>query len=91
MSTAVKIDEEAKAELEALQAEIKLKTGKKVSQQEILSQLIRSATDDRSTFIDFFRDGEVALNEAAIEQFNRGQISSGVETDETDIDEILYG
>ena len=52
MSTAVKIDEEAKAELEALQAEIKLKTGKKVSQQEILSQLIRSATDDRSTFID---------------------------------------
>ena len=91
MSTAVKMDEEAKAELEALQAEIKLKTGKKVTQQEILSQLIRSATDDRSTFIDSFRDGEVALNEAAIEQFNRGQISSGVETDETDIDEILYG
>jgi len=72
MSTAVKIDEEAKAELEALQAEIKLKTGKKVTQQEIFSQLIRSATDDRSTFIDSFRDGEVALNEAAIEQFNRG-------------------
>ncbi|MFC7042997.1 hypothetical protein [Halonotius sp. GCM10025705] len=91
MSTAVKIDEEAKAELEALQAEIKLKTGKKVTQQEILSQLIRSATDDRSTFIDSFRDGQVALNEAAIEQFNKGKISSGVETDETDIDEILYG
>ena len=91
MSTAVKMDDEAKAELEALQAEIKLKTGKKVTQQEILSQLIRSVTDDRSTFIDAFRDGQVALNEAAIEQFNKGQISSGVETDETDIDEILYG
>lgn len=91
MSTAVKMDEEAKAELEALQAEIKLKTGKKVTQQEILSQLLRSVTDDRSTFIDSFRDGEVALNEAAIDQFNQGQISSGVETDETDIDEILYG
>ena len=91
MSTAVRMDEEAKAELEALQAEIKLKTGKKVTQQKILSQLIRSATDDRSTFIDSFRDGQVALSEAAIDQFNKRQISSGVETDETDIDEILYG
>ena len=91
MSTAVKMDEEAKAELEALQAKIKLKTGKKVTQQEILSQLLRSVTDDRSTFIDSFRDGEVALDDSAIEQFNKGQISSGIETDEAEIDEILYG
>ena len=91
MATAVKIDEEAKAELEELQAEIKLKTGKKVTQQEILSQLIRSAIDDRSAFIDSFRDGQVALSEDDLGQFNRGMISSGVETDESDIDDILYG
>jgi len=91
MSTAVKMDKEAKAELEELQAEIKLKTGKKVTQQEILSQLIRSAIDDRSAFIDSFRDGQVALSEDDLEQFNRGMISSGVETDESDIDDILYG
>lgn len=91
MSTAVKMDKEAKAELEELQAEIKLKTAKKVTQQEILSQLIRSAIDDRSAFIDSFRDGQVALSEDDLEQFNRGMISSGVETDESDIDDILYG
>ena len=91
MSTAVKMDKEAKAELEELQAEIKLKTGKKVTQQEILSQLIRSAIDDRSAFIDSFRDGQVALSEDDLGQFNRGMISSGIETDESDIDDILYG
>ena len=90
MATAVKINEEAKAELEELQAEIKLKTGTKITQQELLSQLIRSAADNRSEVIDSFRDGQVALSETDIEQFNQGMISSGVETDESDIEEILY-
>jgi hypothetical protein len=91
MSTAVKMDKEAKAELEELQAEIKLKTGKKVTQQELLSQLVRSATNNRSEVIDSFRDGQVALSKADVERFNQGMISSGVETEESDIDEILYG
>lgn len=91
MSTAVKMDEEAKTELEELQAEIKLKAGKKVTQQELLSQLIHSATNNRSELIDSFRDGQVALSETDIERFNQGMISSGVETEESDIDEILYG
>lgn len=90
MAIAVKIDEEAKAELEELQAEIKLKTGTKITQQELLSQLIRSAADNRSEVIDSFRNGQVALSKTDIEQFNQGMISSGVETDESDIEEILY-
>jgi len=90
MTAAVRIDEEAKAELEKLQAEIKLKTGKRVTKQELLSQLIRSATDNRSEFIDSFRDGQVALSEADIGRFNQGMIASGVETAESDIDETLY-
>ena len=90
MSTTVKIDEKAKAKIEALQAEIELKTDKKVTQQEIISQLVQSATDDPSEFIDSFRDGQVALSEADIEQFNKGMVSSGVETSETKIDRILY-
>ena len=89
MAIAVKIDEEAKAELEELQAEIKLKTGTKITQQELLSQLIRSAADNRSEVIDSFRDGQVALSETDIEQFNQGMISSGFETDESDIDDSL--
>lgn len=91
MATAVKMDEEAKSQLEELQAEIKLKTGTKITQQEILSRLIESAIESRSEFIDSFRDSNTALSDEEIHQFNQGMISSGVETGEEDIDEILYG
>jgi hypothetical protein len=91
MATAVKMDEETKSKLEELQAEIKLKTGKKVTQQAILSRVIESAVQSRSEFIDTFRDGTDSLSTTEIEQFNQGMISSGVETTEDDIDETLYG
>lgn len=91
MATAVKMDEETKSKLEELQAEIKLKTGEKVTQQEILERLIASAIQSRAEFIDSFRDSTDALSADEIDQFNAGMISSGVETDEDDIDEILYG
>ena len=91
MATAVKIDEEARAELEEHQAEIKLKTGTKITQQELLSQLIRSAADNRSEVIDSFRDGRVALSETDIERFNQGMIASGIETEESAIDDSPYG
>ena len=90
MSTAVKIDGEAKSKLEELQAEIRLKTGKKVTQQELLSELIDTATDSSSEFVDSFRDSNSKLTEAEIEQFNKGRFNSGVETCEEDIDDILY-
>lgn len=91
MATAVKMDEETKSKLEELQAEITLKTGTKVTQQELLSRLVESAVESRSDVIDSFRDGNVALTEEEVARFNEGMISSGVETDEEDIDEILYG
>jgi hypothetical protein len=91
MATAVKMEADAKSKLEELQAEIKLKTGKKVTQQEILTRLIESAIESRSEFIDSFRDAETALTEEEIRRFNEGKTSSGLETAEEDIDEILYG
>lgn len=91
MSTAVKMDEDAKSKLEELQAEIKLKTGKKVTQQEILTRLIESAIESRTEFVDSFRDGKTSLSETEIRTFNEGTIASGVETDEEDIDDVLYG
>lgn len=91
MATAVKMDKETKSKLEALQAEIKLKTGKKVTQQDLLARLVQSATESRAEFIDSFRDSPVFLSDAEVERFNRGMISSGVETDEEDIDDVLYG
>jgi hypothetical protein len=91
MATAVKMSEDAKSQLEELQAEIRLKTGEKVTQQEILERLVDSAVRSRTAFIDSFRDSAEVLSADEIDQFNAGMISSGVTTDEEDIDEILYG
>ena len=41
--------------------------------------------------IDSFRDSPLLLSEAEKERMRRGRISSGVETDEDDIDDVLYG
>ncbi|MEE6210338.1 hypothetical protein U3A55_09235 [Salarchaeum sp. III] len=91
MATAVKVDEDAKSRLEELQAAIRLQTGTSVTQQELLSQLITTAYDSRDDFIDSFREEHVPLTEAEKEQMQQGRFSSGTETDESDIDEILYG
>ena len=91
MATAVKMDEEAKSRLEELQAEIKLRTGKKMTQQEILSRLLEDAYKSKSEFVDSIRDSTVPLSEEEREAFHSGMFSSGVETDEEDIDDILYG
>ena len=90
MATAVKMDEETKSQLEELQAEIKLKTGKKVTQQELLAYLVESAVETRSELIDSYRDSAIELTDEELTQFNEGQIASGVKTDEEDIDDILY-
>ncbi|MFB6211018.1 MAG: hypothetical protein ABEI76_05725 [Halobacteriales archaeon] len=91
MATAVKVDEDAKARLEELQAEIRLQTGQKVTQQELLTRLIDDAYESRMDVIDSFRETTVPLSETEKEAMHRGRIKSGVETDEEDIDDILYG
>jgi hypothetical protein len=91
MATAVKVDEDAKARLEELQAEIRLRTGESVTQQELLTRLIDDAYESREDVIDSFRESVVPLSDAEKEAMRRGRVSSGVETDEEDIDEILYG
>ena len=86
MATAVKVDEDAKARLEELQAGIRLRTGVKVTQQELLTRLIDDAYASREDVIDSFRNTTVPLSEAEKEAMREGRISSGVETDE-----VLYG
>jgi hypothetical protein len=91
MATAVKVDDDAKSRLEELQAEIRLRTGEKVTQQELLSRLIDDAYQSRAEVIDSFREPTVPLSESEKEAMQRGRVSSGVETDEEDIDDVLYG
>lgn len=91
MTTAVKVDEEAKSRLEELQAEIRLRTGEQVTQQALLTRLIDDAYESREAVIDSFREETVPLSETDKEAMRRGRFSSGIETDEKDIDEMLYG
>jgi hypothetical protein len=91
MSKAVKVDEDAKSRLEELQAEIRLRTGTSVTQQELLSRLIDDAYGDKDDVVDSFRESTVPLSAAEKEAMEDGRFSSGVTTEEDDIDEILYG
>ena len=91
MPTAVKMDGETKSKLEALQAEIKLKTDQKVTQQKILARLVEHAFESKAELIDSFRPERVPVTEAEREAFHEGMVASGVETSEEDIDDILYG
>lgn len=91
MGTAVKVDEAAKDRLEELQAEIRLRTGENVTQQELLSRLITDAYESREAVIESFRESSVPLSDADRDRLREARFSSGVETDEEDIDEVLYG
>ena len=90
MATAVKIDEDSKSRLEELQAGIQLRTGRSVTQQELLSRGINDTHDSRDEVTGSFRSSALPLTEDEKEQMRRGRVSSGVETDEDDIDDVLY-
>jgi hypothetical protein len=91
MATAVKVDEDAKDRLEELQAEIRLRTGRSVTQQALLTRLIDDAYESREAVIDSFRESTVPLSDDEKAAMREGRSASGVETDEDDIDDILYG
>lgn len=90
MATSVKVDETTKDRLETLQAEIKLETGRKVTQQELLDRLVEHGIEAKTDIIDSFRDDFDGLSDEEIEQYLSGTSDWGVETTEAEIDEILY-
>ena len=91
MATSVKMDDDTKSRLERLQAEIRLKTGRRVTQQEILARLVEHAIESKADLIDSFREERVPLAESERKTFHDGMVSSGVTTAEEDIDDVLYG
>lgn len=93
MVTSVKMDERTKSRLEELQALVKLRTGRKVSQQELLDRLVDRAYESREELVESFEtdDGWEGLSEEEIEQWLSGTSASGSPLDEEDIDGILYG
>lgn len=91
MATSVKMDDDTKSRLERLQAEIRLQTGRRVTQQEILARLVEHAIESKADLIDTFREKRVPVAESEREKFHDGMFSSAVTTTEEDIDDILYG
>jgi len=91
MSTSVKVTDVTKSRLEELQAEIRLETGRKVTQQELLERIVTSSYESKDDLIDSFRDEFEPLSGDELDRWFSGTIDSGVETREEDIDEILYG
>lgn len=91
MATSVKMDDDTKSRLERLQAEIRLETGKRVTQQEILARLVENAIESKADLIDSFREQRVPLADSEREAFHEGMVTSGVTTTEEDIDDVLYG
>jgi hypothetical protein len=90
MAPVVEITEDTKSRLEELQGEIRSRTGVHITQQNLLTRLINEVYESRKESIDSFRESTVPLSEAEIEAMRRGRFSSGVETSENDIDDILY-
>ena len=91
MSTSVKVTETTKSHLEELQAEIRLETGRKVTQQELLERIVTSSYESRDGLIDSFRDDFEPLSDDEIDRWLSGTIGSGVETPEDESDDVLYG
>lgn len=91
MVTSVKIGDEAKDRLERLQAEIKLETGRQVTQQELLDRIVARAFESREALIDSYRDDWEGLSEDEIEQWLSGTSASDDPVAVDEIDRVIYG
>ena len=90
MATSIKVGEATKDRLERLQAEIKLETGRKVTQQELLDRIVAREFASKDALVESFRDDWEGLSEEAVEQWLSGTAASGDPVAEEDIDTVLY-
>lgn len=89
MSENIKINEEDKYVFDMFQAELTLKAGKKITQQELFSKLIEFARSRKENF--FGRIFKLPLSEKEMKKIKSLQTDWNVMTKETQIDKTLYG
>jgi hypothetical protein len=89
MTGNIKVHEKDKRIFDMLQAELTLKTGKKMTQQELFSGIIEFARTKKETF--FGRLFKLPLSEKEIKKIKSLQSDWGVITTEKDIDVTVYG
>lgn len=90
MSTSVKISEESKRLLEAIQARIVLQTGIRFSQQEILERMVKSFEGREGELITLLGIVRLPLSSEEIERLMKIPEDWGIETKEEEIDHFLY-
>ena len=89
MATSIKVGEETKDRLERLQAEIKLVTGRKVTQQALLDRIVAREFESKAALVDSFRDEWEGLSKEETDQWLSGTTASGAPVSEGDIDSVL--
>lgn len=89
MSENIKINEKDKRIFDMLQAELTLKTGKKLTQQELFSSILEFVKSRKENF--FGRLFKLPLSEKDIKKIKNLQNDWGIRTTEAEIDATVYG
>ncbi|MHB1867620.1 MAG: hypothetical protein ACYCPP_01590 [Nitrososphaerales archaeon] len=91
MSTSIKVSVEDKRKLDKLQALVTMKTSKKVTQQEVLSELIRGAIAEGDRFVEKVFQGTVPMSDESFRKILSLTSDWKVKTKWEDIDRSVYG
>lgn len=89
MPTTVRVQDEDKAVLDALQARYLLATGQRISLDDLIHRLVELAEAHEDELI--LEDEAPHLTPREIKAFRAGASDWGVATSEEDIDRVLYG
>lgn len=91
MDTTAKMSKAAKARLEALRAAIARKTGRRVTQREVLEHLVARAARDPASEVAAFERQHASMGPQEYRRFLRKRRSSGVKDLSEGVDRYLYG
>ncbi len=91
MSTSVKLDEKDKRKLDKLQALLTLSSGRKLTQQELLSALIREALAKSDEMAEAVSGPRLPVEDEAFGRVRSLATDWGVETRSQELDKFLYG
>jgi hypothetical protein len=91
MATTVKITEDTNDKLDRLKARLLLRTGEKLSKQEILERLVRIGLSDEALLLQRPRRIRYPIPDKAWKKVLAKVQDLGVVTREEDIDRVLYG
>lgn len=91
MPTTVKVSEETDDRLTALAARLYLKTRRKVTKQDLVALLVDQGLEDEDALAAHIVGIRYPVPDKVWKQFLRRVRDWGVETEEQDIDRLLYG